>query len=198
MIFPITDLLAFGAYAVGMSITPGPNNAMLATLGAQAGWRRAMPAMGGVMVGFTAIMFAAGLGLEKVLKAAPSLQPILGWLGVAYMAHLAFKLWKAGEQPPGEGRPPVGFWGAIALQAVNPKAMVMALTAGNTFLVPGQGWVGALTLALLYELVGAPCMALWVFGGDRLRGWLQAPQNQRLFMRGMAVMLGGTALAMLP
>lgn len=197
MIFPVTDLAAFVAYALTMSITPGPNNTMLATMGAQSGWRSTLPTMAGVVLGFFLLIFAAGLGLGALLQSQPGLQQQLAWAGAAYMAFLAWKMWSSGDLSPGEGRPAVGFWGAVALQAVNAKGLVMAITVASSFLVPGHGLWGAFALALAFEVVGAPCMALWVWAGDRLRNWLKEPGRYRAFMRTMALLLVGTAASML-
>jgi threonine/homoserine/homoserine lactone efflux protein len=187
----MSDLAPFMTYAAAMSITPGPNNAMLATLGAQHGWRGAAPAAAGVVAGMFLLLVAAGTGVGAAIAAVPALHGVLTAAGVGYMAYLAWLLWHA--DGAAKARPPLGFWGAVAFQAVNPKALLMALTAAGGFGLPGGGPVA---MAGLFVLVGGPCVALWALVGDRLRRWLEAPARARLFSRGMALLVAGTAVAM--
>lgn len=188
----MTELMPFMTYAAAMSITPGPNNAMLATLGAQHGWRGAAPAAAGVMAGMFVLLVAAGTGVGAAVAAVPALRGALTVAGVGYMAYLAWVLWHA--DGAAKARPPMGFWGAVAFQAVNPKALLMALTAAGGFHLPAGG---PLAMASLFVLVGGPCIALWALAGDRLRRWLAAPDRARLFSRGMALLVAGTAAAMI-
>lgn len=188
----MTELMPFMTYAAAMSITPGPNNAMLATLGAQHGWRGAAPAAAGVMAGMFVLLVAAGTGVGAAVAAVPALRGALTVAGVGYMAYMAWVLWHA--DGAAKARPPMGFWGAVAFQAVNPKALLMALTAAGGFHLPAGG---PLAMASLFVLVGGPCIALWALAGDRLRRWLAAPDRARLFSRGMALLVAGTAAAMI-
>ncbi len=196
MSMPVTDVAAFLGYAAAMSITPGPNNAMLATLGARHGWRGAAPAAAGVAAGMFGLLFAAGTGVAAAVSAAPGLRRALTVAGVGYMAWLAWALWHTDPAKPGHERPPMGFWGAVAFQAVNPKALLMALTAAGGFMVPAAGVADAASMAALFVAVGAPCIAAWALMGDRLRGWLGTPARARAFSRVMALVVVATAVAM--
>ena len=53
------------------SITPGPNNLMLMASGANFGFRRTLPHMLGVGLGFTAMVTLVGLGLVGLFEAYP-------------------------------------------------------------------------------------------------------------------------------
>jgi len=194
---PITDLAAFAAYAASMSITPGPNNSMVATLGARHGFRAAVPAIGGIMAGVFGLLVASGAGIAAALMAHPQLKLALALGGCSYLAYLAYVLWTADGAKGGKERGPVGFWGAAVLQAVNPKALMMAVTAEGTFLAPTAGLTGAVTLAGLFVAIGAPCVGLWAVAGDRLQSWLSKPGRMVLFSRTMAALLAATAVGIL-
>jgi threonine/homoserine/homoserine lactone efflux protein len=90
----------------------------------------------------------------------------------------------------------MGFWGAAGFQAVNPKALLMALTAASGFLVPAAGLGGTAAMAALFVLVGGPCVAAWALLGDRLRAFLVTPARARLFSRSMACVVAATAATM--
>lgn len=193
MSMPVTDVAAYLSYAAAMSITPGPNNAMLATLGARHGWRGAAPAAAGVAAGMFVLLVAAGTGVATAAAAAPALRGALTAAGAAYMLWMAWALWRKDPADAGQERPPMGFWGAVAFQAVNPKALLMCLTAASGFMIPAAGAAGAVGAAGLFVMVGAPCIAAWALMGDRLRGWLRTPARAQAFSRAMAIILVGTA-----
>ncbi len=196
MTFPVTDLAAFLTYAAAMSITPGPNNAMLATLGARHGWRGAAPAAAGVLIGTFGLLLVAGTGLGAAVAASPGLRGLLLVAGVAYLAYLTIALWRADPSTSPEERPGMGFWGAIAFQAVNPKAMLMAMTAAAGFLIPAAGVLDALLMAGLFIVVCGPCVAVWALVGARLGTWLRTPRRARAFSRSMALIMAATAIAL--
>eukprot|EP01032_Pedospumella_encystans_P037843 gene37843-42863_t len=60
----MTELLPLMSYCLVMSATPGPNNVMLATTGANFGGRGALPAILGIQAGMfvQTILMCVGLG----------------------------------------------------------------------------------------------------------------------------------------
>src|ERR1700740_1072044 len=81
--------LAFVVFAVVMFFTPGPNNIMLLSSGLTYGFRRSLPHVAGITIGFAFMVGAVGLGLGAVFIAYPVLQTILKYAGVAYLVYLA-------------------------------------------------------------------------------------------------------------
>ena len=59
-------LLGLTVFALVSSITPGPNNLMLMTSGANFGFRRTVPHMFGVALGFTFMVLLVGIGLVQI------------------------------------------------------------------------------------------------------------------------------------
>ena len=84
-------------YAFVTSITPGPNNLMLATSGLTFGFWRTFPHITGILGGCFALIAVTGLGLGAVFEAEPRLQLALKVVGAGYLLYLAWKLWRAGE-----------------------------------------------------------------------------------------------------
>ena len=66
-------LLGLTVFALVSSITPGPNNLMLMASGANFGFRRTIPHMLGVGLGFTFMVLLVGVGLVQVFDAFPNL-----------------------------------------------------------------------------------------------------------------------------
>ncbi|MGA1576153.1 MAG: LysE family translocator, partial [Burkholderiaceae bacterium] len=72
-----TLLTGLVLFALVSSITPGPNNMMLMASGANFGFRRTLPHMMGVVLGFTLMVALVGVGLMGVFQALPWLHDVL-------------------------------------------------------------------------------------------------------------------------
>jgi threonine/homoserine/homoserine lactone efflux protein len=77
--------VAFVMFAFVMFITPGPNNIMLLSSGLTYGFRRTVPHIVGVTIGFAFMVGAVGVGLGAIFIAYPVLQSILKYVGAAYL-----------------------------------------------------------------------------------------------------------------
>ena len=64
-------------FALVSSLTPGPNNMMLLASGANFGFRRTLPHLLGVSLGFILLVWIVGLGLGAVFAAWPPLHTML-------------------------------------------------------------------------------------------------------------------------
>ena len=184
-------LLAFVAFALVTSITPGPNNMMLLASGVNFGIRRSLPHMLGISLGFMLLVIAVGMGLGQVFERLPVLHDVLRYAGAAYLLYLAWKIAQAGA-PQGRDTPsakPFTFLQAAAFQWVNPKAWIMAIGAITTY-TPHEGFfTNVLLIAALFALVNCPSVGLWTVAGSLLRKWLDNPRALRAFNIGMALLL---------
>jgi threonine/homoserine/homoserine lactone efflux protein len=104
-------LIAFVLFAAVMFFTPGPNNIMVMSSGLTYGFRRTLPHIAGVVIGFAFMVGAVGLGFGTIFIAFPVLQVILKYAGAAYLIYLAVMIALSGPPKPGEtGRRPLTFW----------------------------------------------------------------------------------------
>ena len=189
----MTDLPLL-TYVATMSVTPGPNNLMLAASGVNFGFRRTVPHMLGISIGHgIQVAIVAGL-LAWVMAWLDDMRLGLVLAGCAYLLWLAWRQAEAGQPGGGKSAQPLGFVGAALFQWVNPKAWMMVLNAAILFLPRGGGWGAALSLALVCTLVNFPCIALWAVVGDRLRFRLRDPRALRVFNYAMALLLAATAV----
>ncbi|MDX2224030.1 MAG: LysE family translocator [Rhodospirillaceae bacterium] len=192
------DLLwAFAVFALVSSVTPGPNNLMLLASGANFGFRRTLPHLAGVVIGFAVMAAAVGLGLGELFARVPALYDIMRWVGATYLLYLAWKI--ATAAPPDAGSAnrarPMGFWAAVAFQWVNPKAWMMAVGAISTYAPAGDpAWI--VGLVLLFGLINAPCVAGWAAFGARVGRYLQRPRLRLAFNGTMAVLLVASLVPM--
>ena len=189
----MTDLPLM-TYVATMSVTPGPNNLMLAASGVNFGFRRTVPHMLGISIGHGMQVAIVGGLLAWVMVWLDNVRLELVLAGCSYLMWLAWRQARAG-QPGGSAKAqPLGFIGAALFQWVNPKAWMMVLNAAILFLPRGGGWSAAFSLALMCALINLPCIALWAMAGDRLRARLSEPRALRLFNYIMALLLALTAL----
>lgn len=180
-------------YVFTMSVTPGPNNLMLAASGVNFGFRRTLPHMLGVSIGHGVQVVLVASVLAWIMAWLEALRLPLVIAGCAYLLWLAWRQARAGE-PASRGRArPLGFLGAALFQWVNPKAWMMVLNVAILFLPRGSGWQGAAELAGWCALVNLPCIALWALVGDRMGVFLKSPVALRAFNWTMAALLGATA-----
>ncbi len=181
-------------YVATMSVTPGPNNIMLAASGVNFGLRRTLPHMLGVGIGHGVQVLLVAGALAWVMAWLEALRLPLVAAGCGYLLWLAARQARAGQPGAGRRAEPLGFIGAALFQWVNPKAWMMVLNVAILFLPHGSGLAGAAGLALLCTLVNLPCIALWAIAGARLREWLQGPRALMTFNYTMAALLAATAL----
>lgn len=181
--------LALLAFAFVTSATPGPNTMMLMASGVNFGFRRTMPHMSGIVIGFAAMILSVGLGLAGLFQAEPRANLAMKALSVIYMLWLAWKI--ATAAPPRAGAAagrPFSFWQAAAFQWVNPKAWAIATTGAIAY-APGQQMVAMAWVAAVFALVGVPAVVLWAGLGHRLRAFLSDLRRLRIFNVTMAVLL---------
>jgi threonine/homoserine/homoserine lactone efflux protein len=193
----MVDPLPFATYSLVMSITPGPNNVMLTASGATFGFRRTLPHMLGICVGFAVQLLAVCAGLGAIFNRWPQLQSGLRWVGAAYLVYLGWRILGSGEAKARESARPIGFVEAAMFQFLNPKAWVMTLTAATIFLPKDFGLVGA--GAYMVSVMGAimfPCMAVWALFGSSLRAFLSQPRSRSVFNAAMALALAVTGVMM--
>jgi threonine/homoserine/homoserine lactone efflux protein len=182
---------ALAAFAFVAAVTPGPNNLMLMTSGVKYGFRRTLPHLVGVILGFALMIAIVGFGLDFIFARFPQLLPIMRIAGSLYMLWLALKIALAkpiDEIEPG-GRP-IGFFAAAGFQWVNPKAWVMALSALSTYSGVVDGYtLSVLAIALLCALISVPCAGAWALFGASLSRLLANPSVTRPFNWTMAALL---------
>ena len=174
--------ISLAGFAIATSITPGPNNVMVAASAANHGLAATVPHVLGVVVGFAVMLFLVGIGLAGVLFAYPLLLSVLRWGMAAWLLLLAWRIAAAGAPGQGVARPAFGFWQAFLFQWVNPKAWLISLGAAAEFVLPDRPalpQVAAVCASFL--LLGTPCMGAWAMLGAGAGRVLGSPIRLRAF-----------------
>lgn len=182
------QLGALALFAFVSTFTPGPNNIMLMTSGANVGFKRTIPHMLGIIFGFAAMLMLVGVGLMGLFHAYPITHNILKIISLTYLLYLTYKIATSSKtEVKGEYRP-MSFFGAVAFQWVNPKGWSMALTAITVYSNGGTGLELAF-IAGIFCVANLPSVTFWTAAGMQLQRWLTTTKRVKSFNYGMATLL---------
>jgi threonine/homoserine/homoserine lactone efflux protein len=184
-------LIAFVIFAAVMFITPGPNNVMLLSSGLTYGFRRTLPHVAGITLGFAFMIGAVGLGLGTVFVTYPVLQTVLKYAGAAYLVYLAANIAMSGPVTPDQDntRGPMTFWGAAMFQWINVKGWVMVIGTITAYAEIASFPWNITIQVMLSLLLGAVSCSIWALFGSALRPVLTSPKAVRAFNVVMAALL---------
>lgn len=182
---------AFLAFMVVMYFTPGPNNIMLLASGLTYGFRRTIPHIAGIVLGFAFMVAAVGLGLGTVFLAYPILQTILKYAGAAYLIYLAAVIAMSGpaKTEGDKSRGPMTFWGAAMFQWINAKGWVIVIGTITAYAAIAQFPLNIAIQTLVSLIVGVVSTVVWALFGTALRPVLTSERLVRAFNILMALLL---------
>jgi len=183
-------IMALMLFAFASSISPGPNNLMLMSSGANFGFRKTLPHMFGVGFGFTLMVALVGIGIMQVFDLFPASYLILKWCSVIYLVYLSYKVATsaAPENKDTNTAKPFSFIQAVLFQWVNPKAWTMALTAIGIY-APERDITSVMIVALVFGAVNLPSISVWVVLGLKIQKMLSSVKRLRIFNAVMATLL---------
>ncbi len=185
-------ILPVALFAFSMSITPGPNNVMVTASGANFGYRRTIPHLLGIGLGYPAMVAGVGFGLGGVFEAVAAVHVVLKYVGSGAILWMAWRIATAGGTGPATERAgrPFTFLQAAAFQWVNPKGWVVAIGAVSAFTtVEGDVFreVGAITLS--FVSVNYACASVWTLFGVGIGRLLKRGNRLRIFNVSMGLLL---------
>jgi threonine/homoserine/homoserine lactone efflux protein len=187
----MTELLGpLVLFAAAVTLTPGPNVVLVTASAANFGFRRTIPQMIGITVGFGSMVMAVGLGLAGVVHVEPRLHALLKYAGAAYLLYLAWRIARADAASASARARPIGFIEATLFTWMNPKAWVSALGAAAAFTTVGGDvlWESALIAGVLaaFCLISA---VVWAGFGTMIGRTLARPSARVAFNWSMAGLL---------
>lgn len=187
-------MLSVAMFAIVTSGTPGPNNVMLTASGANFGYWRTVPHMIGIVLGILVMNLLVAAGLGVIFEQYPPVQEVLKVLASAYLVYLAWKIATAkSSRIDGESdAQPMSVLGGALFQFLNPKAWVMVITGIGSFTLSGDSyWASVLAIAVIFMLMGFPCISLWAAFGTVVGRLLSSPNAWRWFNVVMGLMTAG-------
>ncbi|AIX75646.1 MAG: LysE family translocator [Mixta calida] len=180
------------------AITPGPNNMLLTTAGANFGFLRSMPLMIGIMLGMQLMLLLVAFGVGSLILLYPSLHLFLKIAGSLYLLWLAWKIATAAYEKLEMGDAPsrpMPFWQGGILQLVNPKAWLMALGAVASFSLAGEAYRGSVVaISIGMALVNLVAGIIWLGFGTLIGRLLRSRRAWKIFNLSMGALTAACVL----
>ena len=169
------NLFSFICFAFVASITPGPTNFLILSQSSRLGLGKTFPIVVSASIGAAALVCLTGIGVGKALLAYPFVKEMMGWLGVLWLTKLA---WQIASQPVKEtdnsssDLPTLGVVGGFLMQAVNPKAWLMAVAVISVYVTSDAHYFWNVSyLSAVFLVIAILCLTVWALAG-RLAGSL--------------------------
>ena len=197
----LTSLLIFAGALFVAAGSPGPSIAALVARVISKGFRDVFPFLAAMWIGEAIWLSFAVFGLAVVAQTFHLAFVVVKWIGVAYLAYLAWKMWtapvetRAGEMPR-EDSPTRLFLAGMAVTLGNPKIMMFYLALLPTIIdlasVTVVGWM-ELTLTMAVVLVVIDLT--WVLAAGQARKLLKSRRAMKVANRVSASTMAGAAAA---
>lgn len=202
----LVTLIAFGAVALAMALTPGPNMIYLISRSLSQGPQAGLVSLIGVAIGFVIFMVLAAFGITAIFLAVPYAYDTLRLAGAAYLLYLAWQALKPGGRSPFQVRElPKDSTRKLILMGLmtnllNPKAAMMYLALLPQFVDPARGSVlsQSLVLGSLQILVSVTVNGSIAATAGSISNFLARSPRWLMLQRGlMGTVLAGLAVNML-
>ncbi len=198
--------MSFGALMLFVSVyalavaTPGPGVAAVVARVMGRGLSGALPFMLGFVVGDLVWFTAAATGLSVIATSFAPLFAVIKYAGCAYLAFMAYQLWRAepallteGSEPIAE-RPVTAFLGSLFLTLGNPKVMIFFLSIMPLVIRPEDISLGVgLELAVTIAIVIAGILSAYMLLANRARRLFRSKQALGALQKANAAVLAGAA-----
>lgn len=171
------NLLSLISYVLISTFTPGPSNISSASMAVIHGYKKTINFQVGLAAGVFLLMVLSGTFSTTLLNIFPSLEPIVRFVGAAYILYLAFGLLRASYSFAEEGTKPLGLANGFMLQILNPKLTVYALTLFSAFLAPLTTNIALLILIAIVLAATSFCAtSMWALFGTVIQTYLHNPR----------------------
>lgn len=185
--------MGFAAAAVLITLSPGPDNLMVLSLGVARGRRQGMVFGLGCALGCLSHTLLATLGISAVLAASPLAFAALKLAGGLYLIWLGWQAWRSRGSTlaaqAGQSRDQaLGklFAKGLLANAINPKVVLFFLAFLPQFVISDHGGIAWQTaqLGLLFTLQAALVFGLLGYFAGHAGSWLNtSPGRGRLLDR---------------
>ncbi|MEZ2685282.1 LysE family translocator [Proteus vulgaris] len=186
LIFSLTIFLFIAA------ITPGPNNLLLTSSGANVGFKGSLKLMAGIMLGMQCVLLSSAFGVAALLIIYPALHIGLKIIGSAYLLWLAWKTATSSYQRldiPAKTPQAVSWFQGGLLQFLNPKAWMMGLGAVGSFSLSGDAYFSSIiAMSVVMVIVNFVAGIVWILGGTLISLFLQSRRSWFIFNISMGLL----------
>mgnify|MGYP005988612231 CR=1 FL=1 len=178
-------------FSIATSLTPA-NNIMLLSSGLTYGYKRTIPHVLGVVIGFPLMTVFVGLGLGAFFKLYPIAFTVLKVLGILYLLWLAWKI--ANSKPTfkenDENSQPLKFIPIVLFQWINPKNWIKIITAMSVYVTSVEyATMQIMIITLIFFITVIISANSWALGGVILKKLIKSDVGIKRFNIIMAILL---------
>ncbi len=185
-----SQLFSLILFSTVASLTPGPNNIMTSYTAFNFGFKKTIPTMLGVIIGWTLLVIVLLVGSSFVFQKFKELQIIVKVLGSIYLLFIAYKISFTKSKNKKSLPKPVTFLNTFLFQFVNPKSIVIALTAISMFVdMQNNFFEDSSIVILIFFIMAVGSQAVWCFMGKYLRKFATSEQFIQNFNYSMSFLL---------
>ena len=160
-------LILFG---IATAFTPGPNNILSSYSGFNFGFKKTIPLMLGVILGWTTMLTVMASGLIIIFQKYIFLQSIIKILGTIFLIYLAYKIAFSSTSDSENIKKPVLFFDTFLFQFINPKGVMVAMIAVSTFIDIQNNYLRDATIVIItYFFMAVFSVSSWCLLGKYLR-----------------------------
>ncbi|WP_419903057.1 LysE family translocator [Kiloniella sp.] len=149
----------------------GPGNMFFAANGARFGFRSTLKANFGYHLATFVVTYLLGIGFGFGTSHAPTLMLALRYLGVLYVAYLAFGMMRAGLANDESQAKHASFIDGIVLLVLNPKAYIIIALMFSQFQPNSTGpqfFIGIGWISIIFTLNNMIAFCFWAAIGDKI------------------------------
>jgi threonine/homoserine/homoserine lactone efflux protein len=164
-----SELLLLIGISFSLGFTPGPNNAVASFSAFNFGFKKTIPLIMGVGVGYTVLVILMNFVLISVFKKYPIIQEIIRVLGTLFLFYLAYKIATADISNGELKQNPVTFYDTFIFQFINPKGVMAATTLISKFVDQENYFSTSLSVILVCSFTAFLSIIAWTLLGKFLR-----------------------------
>ena len=164
------QLLPLILFGIATAFTPGPNNILSSYSGFNFGFKKTIPLMLGVILGWTTMLTVMASGLIIIFQKYIFLQSIIKILGTIFLIYLAYKIAFSSTNGSENIKKPVLFFDTFLFQFINPKGVMVAMIAVSTFIDVQNNYLRDATIVIItYFFMAVFSVSSWCLLGKYLR-----------------------------
>jgi cysteine/O-acetylserine efflux protein len=161
------------------------------------GYKNTLKYQAGLAAGVFVFMLLTGWLSATLLRFFPTFEPIMRYIGAAYILYLAFGILKASYTFTDKDVKPLGFMHGLLLQILNPKLVVYAFTLFSVFLAPMTKDIGFLILMVfLLAAISFCATSVWALSGTAIKTHLRNPRLNMIINIVLSLLLVYTAISL--
>lgn len=163
------DLLLLLGISLSLGFTPGPNNAVASYSAFNFGFKKTIPLIMGVGLGYTTLVILINFVLISIFKTYPIIQEIIRILGTVFLVYLAYKIATSSASNNEKKTNPVTFYDTFVFQFINPKGVMAATTLISKFVDQDNYISTSVMVIIVCSLTAFSSITAWTFLGKFLR-----------------------------